>query len=520
MYPVPKPDGSLRSPWPVYFSTLSGSLDKVFGEGGVYVLPLVGSILSVCLTGYLMGLWNPHLGPLAMVVVGLGSPLFFYSQVFWEHSMGTMLSLAALALLASSFRSRKWSITKLVFVALTAIAAVTLRAELLAWVVGLALAWGVSLWWGKSESRVALVPRKTKLLYSGAIIIGSGVVILAVASVFLLNRRYQSEAQYWLARWSTGEKVPLDKMGQALPALLINTSLADGARLSENWGWIGMLMLVVCAIAPWMRSYKAQAALLLPALGCLGFMTACCLFSNEPYRALHSFILTMPLLALAPGVLPDVFRNRQNVHLLVASTAIFGMLISIFFIIIARSLGEGGYLPGLEWGNRYLLSFYPLLSVLALAAVERYWKSSLPFFIRYTVLVMAVILGLLGIQAQARGIWMLNESEKMLSLVDAELEKRRPQPVVTDVWWLPGSLAGYFTTYPLYSVNSPDGLADWLVAVVNEGETSATVVSHTIPDISILQSQLVVSSPNIILQVINIERLSSLLFIELSMEQR
>ena len=102
MYPTPVIDGTIKSPWNTLFPFMSGLAYRMLGIGGIYLIPLVSSWLIAIVVWKIAITLNTPYPFLAVVLVGLGTPIFFYSQVFWEHSIATLLGLLALCSLVSS----------------------------------------------------------------------------------------------------------------------------------------------------------------------------------------------------------------------------------------------------------------------------------------------------------------------------------------------------------------------------------------------------------------------------------
>ena len=82
----------------------------------------------------------------------------------------------------------------------------------------------------------------------------------------------------------------------------------------------------------------------------------------------------------------------------------------ITFVFLFTKNGE---MPsGLEWGNRYLFSLYPLGMVLALAGVARIRPFDADGYGQDVLTATAAGLPLCGVLLQARGVWMLVESRR------------------------------------------------------------------------------------------------------------
>jgi hypothetical protein len=154
----------------------------LFGIAGIYVLPLVAGWLTAVLAGRLMFEFYPALASATIVVVGLASPLCFYSQTFWEHTTATLMTTAAALLLV---RARPGGTTTLIGMAPFLLVAMLLRTELavfagaalFTWAVGRRLATDrgeskptrIARWWWPS-ARVLVVAGGVVLLLAAALV--------------------------------------------------------------------------------------------------------------------------------------------------------------------------------------------------------------------------------------------------------------------------------------------------------------------------------------------------------------
>ena len=58
------------------------------------------------------------------------------------------------------------------------------------------------------------------------------------------------------------------------------------------------------------------------------------------------------------------------------------------------------------------------------------------------------------------------------------------EPVVTDEWWLAGSLASYFTTHEMYTAHTDEDFSDWLSIMRSNNVTGFTYISASPVDLS------------------------------------
>src|ERR1700687_1147682 len=129
-------DGTIRFPWPIWFPLLSRGPFAMFGITGIYLVPLLSGWLVAVACGVLSHKLGSHLAPITILLVGLASPVFFYSLTFWEHTLTTLLALlSVLAVIHADGRAS----SLLVAVPLLVMATM-LRLEMMAFVAALSMA--------------------------------------------------------------------------------------------------------------------------------------------------------------------------------------------------------------------------------------------------------------------------------------------------------------------------------------------------------------------------------------------
>ncbi|MCJ7619716.1 MAG: hypothetical protein MUP64_05815, partial [Anaerolineae bacterium] len=95
--------------YPVFFPLLATPLYSLLGYAGLYVIPVVSGLATVLVTWWLARLLGAR-GSSSILVLGLCTPLLFYSLLFWDHTLGTLLATVALLLVIRTLlqRDRRW----------------------------------------------------------------------------------------------------------------------------------------------------------------------------------------------------------------------------------------------------------------------------------------------------------------------------------------------------------------------------------------------------------------------------
>jgi len=468
LYPAPLDDGGVKFHWPIWFPLGSQLAVAAFGLTGLYVIPLLSGWLVALAAGWLSCAWNPRLAPLAIIGAGLATPIAFFSLTFWEHTLACALGLAALVIVAAAWPRRTLApilATPLLF------AAAALRIELLAFGAAVLGAWLAARRLPLADGSLPVVSRMTR-----------GRLAVVVCAVVVLGWLF-SDAMPARHRWMV-QVLPnsvldsfakLPHAGEMLTALLVDQPGNQAPVVADPWRYAVLLTCLGGVAAPWLRSQRAAVVLLLVALAAVFEFSFYLIIRPQPYISLHGFVPIAPFTILAAYALPAAWRRPHYRQRVVAGTAVLYVLfaLAVMFVFL---LGPDGLVPtGLEWGNRYLLTLYPIATVLALAGVDELRRSQGSALFKRVVTAAAVALFACGVLLQARGVWMLVESRRLVTTWQAAL--RDGPPVVTDVWWLPAAMAPLFVDQAVHCVSPPTKLGTFLPVARAHGVDTVTFVS-------------------------------------------
>ena len=101
-------EGSIYAVFPFYFSLVSLLPYLLLGIQGIYILPVLASLLCLLITHFLLRQvrYEDKYG-LGLLLLAFCSPLFFYSLTFWEHSLAAMLVACSFLFILKSRVSEK-----------------------------------------------------------------------------------------------------------------------------------------------------------------------------------------------------------------------------------------------------------------------------------------------------------------------------------------------------------------------------------------------------------------------------
>lgn len=465
IYPFPQADGSIHLPWPIWFPLLASPFFHTLGISGIYLLPLVSGWLTAILAGRWMLRFDPSLAPWAILLVGLGTPVFFYSLTFWEQTLVTMAAMIVLLIVAS----RPADPLVLLIIAPLLIAMVILRLEMVTFGIALVLAWGISGFFrkpfsGQREYEKRRYPISRRLFYAAFLLI-SAFLMFKLPNLIIPKRQadFSSYVQTWVD-YSTRLFSPsllFSNYFLNIPHVVINFSGPYGPPIDELWGWVGSIAIVLCLVSAFIAAPRLEAFILIPSLLILLIPSLEALATRENYRSLHGIFLIAPYGIIFPYALRYAWQNNRHQLLPLALLALCYIAISVPVILITKVNHLGVLAAGLEWGSRYALPFYPIQAILALIALKIYLKSNRPLLLKQVVTGIIALMMMMGIQFQLRGIWMLYNDKQDIMKWQNILQAQRQEPIVTDLWWFPASVAPYFTAHEMYVLHS-ENANDWL----------------------------------------------------------
>lgn len=455
-------EGRLYSIVPFYFPMASTPFYSLFGPAGLFILPMLGSLLTTGLVAYLCARSMGHAAALmGAVAIGLASSVFFYGLTFWEHTVSMALAAAALALW---YRSRdhasRFSFAQFAAGVLIGIGG-WMRADVFFLGAGLGLATLT-----RRGHRREILPLSLGLLTS-------------LVPFVLLNF-----AAYGMP---LGPQVHL-----GVGILSGSGSLAD--LLQARWT-VTRYLLLAYAHRPWFDAL-AFAFATIPAIyfGRLRRWTP----RNEIGLLAWIALLSASLLATLALLIstPDLIRETMNlVGLMVALPVIplalarprhseprgdddfytaLARAVSVALLISCVALADPG---GLQWGPRYALALFPPLTLLAVrGTLDLYAKLSRASFRRSFVLLVALLLAS-GASIQMLGADLLATKTRITAQNNQAIRAAQPQAIVTDVWWFPMDSGDLLDEIPFYGLPMGEGASRLLEGLERAGVERVLIVT-------------------------------------------
>jgi hypothetical protein len=471
--PIIMPDRSvyLAFETPILFPLLSSVPYRLFGISGIYVLPLLGGWLAAVAAGVIAAAIRRDCGPPAILIAGLATSLWFYSQLFWEHTPACLLGMAAAAIVVLVPRS----VVALLAAMTLPAAASAFRMESLALAFALPFAWAVA-GYTTGPARDGAQPRVRwplpRWTLPVAMLIGAAGVVLFLDA--LLTVRHHFFLSTLPERIATGSRI-LTGSPWLFVETLIHTSVNEAAPIDDIWVEAALLGVVLCGAAAFTRPPALEAVLFFAGAALLLSLSVPLLLQWNMYRAVHGVVPVAPFVAVWLYAWAGSAREQRGYAVIFLTVLLAVYLLGVIFAIGATYVEAGKLGVGIEWGQRYALTFYPLATVLCVVAVRRHWESARPAWLRRGFATAVALMVLVALGFQLRGLGMLYNSR--MRLAGWEQVLRQEGPVVTDVWWLPAALAVFFTEHELYYVYHREHVADWVEAARERGIRGFTFVS-------------------------------------------
>lgn len=435
--------------WPVGFPLLVLPLYRVLGWLGLYLLPAAAGAGVASLTGGMLRFvqvtdWRIPL--VTALIVGLATPILFYSAMFWEHSVSVFLTLFACWAILTGDKTNQmgWAILAGVAASL----AMFLRTEQLFGALGLlaVLAWRRWRW----SLSMGLVFSVTTVgwLWLNRQLMGN-----------VISRQWGQDGTALTTSFFPG----LQEAGiRFLPYVLFNAPRVIAFELSDPLLLAGTIFTVLCVTLPfWRRAWPV-----LPfAYAGLGGVCAWVLFQPEGYRSIHGLLL------IAPNIIgfPWFYRNlRKNTnHSLLAG--FIGAVCSFTLVgFLARSWLAAG---GQQWGPRYLLVIYPFFIFASVAGLQMLQREPGERW-RQAIIGAYLFLVVVGLGYELRGQTAVLQTVHNYASTEQALLHTPSLPTLTDCTWLPMVIPELYWRGELYAQTNHD-LAEWKTLMAQEKITKS-----------------------------------------------
>lgn len=428
--PLPPPfsqvsGGKLYSIFSPVFAVLSSLPYRIFGFNGLYLLPLLGSLLllwGLSRIGNVLNLDRPARNALVLLA-GFATPLWFYSVVFWEHSIAVALCIWAVYRLLRYAESL--SFADLWRGSLLAALGVYFRDELYLFCLVFALAAGYVNARSRLKAAVSagavMVAALIPLWFFQGWAIGHPFGFHLGAHLFTIS----SFSEYLKARPVVIYNLFLAAHPNRLLSVLVSVPIMFLVLLPGSlFRGLGVIPAVILS----------AAGFVLAAVSLGGYFHA----QSQIVWLLqtNSFLTAAPLLVFAGGLfLPGRASYGDR------GLALIRTLAAVYLVLYAIAAPQVGS-TGIHWGNRFVLVLYPLFLLISVAQAAEWmrgqarWK---PFASG-----MAIALIVISLSAQVFSCTLLARKTDFNRRLTEAVAGHQEQAVVTGVWWVPQTLSRIF----------------------------------------------------------------------------
>ena len=431
-------EGRVRSIYPEFFSALALPGCRLFGDAGLWILPVGGTLAALALFLALIARLGlpPRFEALSAGLLLCGSPLLFYSGTFWEMTAAAAFPLAALL----AARKRRWFLAGLLLGA-----GLWLREEFYL----IALASGIA--------ALVFYPKEWKRCLP----FGAGFLALAVPLWVYNSAVYGHILGFHGALYYTHnvETAPTfaERIAGLFEGFFVYLWKFNSGNPETVWYyWLALTPMFLLPVAGFLRgAERFKAAVAWAAVAAWAFLLW--LYRTNP-APLFAAGLTVGFVTSSP-LLAGFFLNWRNLlcrgprprRAVTLAALLYSLALPL---VLTRSD------IGIIWGARHYLLVFPVLFALGLTGFVRLgWR-------RRPVLAAAVAAAALALQAT--GIRLLFTAAEDAAEVQSTVAALEPRVIVSDVFFLPEMTPRlFFDKQWLYL--GKDGRVDELVAALRDG---------------------------------------------------
>ncbi len=407
------------SVFPGYFPWLSSFPYRIFGASGLYLIPLISSLIVLCGCVILLKqLRFPPLFLFSLPLLAFATPFFFYTLTFWEMTLGAVFSTAAVLLL---LQRRYPTPLELCISGILLGCGVIFREELYFLIAAVTIA----------LLRNSL--RTKNICYFG---IGCVIIIIPLWGF-----------QYWQYGHILGihgssyqshnmtATTPMHLILERLNGYFVYLFKFNAWNFDTHWLYYVLLLpfpaLIVAGVCYRRFRDGLNVKLALFAITTTSYLIFNVMLWLNP-QPIFSTIFTVGLIPASPLLLPLLANIRPMLYSK-NFRIVFLILVSlIYLLLLCPALTQSDM--GIIWGPRHFLFLFPWLIPLSLFAAAKMFPRKR--FHKRFFFCLLLMLTALSLSIQARGITnlfiMKNNSRKLINAVSEHTD----DVIVSDVFWL------------------------------------------------------------------------------------
>lgn len=483
-------NGQSYSMFSAAFAFASSFPYALWGYPGLYIIPIASTVLLLLVCNRIVRrLLSPRWSLACVLALGLASPIFFYSVVFWEHTLAALLTTASLWRAIESIRHQR---TKPLFFsgALVATAA-----------------------WFRNETVLCLIA-------------------LAVA-LLMLEMPSKRRSIFWFGVGGLAGLTPLLAFNSRVygnpvgPHVLVageanyRGGLTAYALLMARMDWANLLimplaypvvplMLALCVLAIARSRLKGQLARIDAVPLLLTLLLGLYALARVGSGLQTTLLLTFPQLLLCFLPIPWQYaigepiarrdatgdsrggtgaaelrhihpsqqrddRASQDPTIATSISAEQLARLLAWFAAVYIALAWLLQLPdgGAQWGPRVLLPAIPALGIAGFWRMTVWYRQARSLLLRSLLAFTMVVLLGAALACEIYGIRYIRDANVNMHLVTTAVAQSQQQVVVTDIWYAPTVIAPlFYDGHLIYMVDSGTRLDSLLERVSAKGITT------------------------------------------------
>ncbi len=417
------------------FMLVSALPYRALGPWGLYLWPLGGAVLMLAGVARLAAALRLRRSTqhLAVLLAGLATPAWFYSQTFWEHTTAAACAVWGVVFAVRHLESRS---SRQLVAAFAWLGAALLFRDVLGLFAVIVLA---LLAWRSPGARLRTA------LVGGAVLL-AGVLLLLALQWATIGRPLGFHAGTLL-----GEERGLLAYLRARPALLYLYLVNAHPDRALSFVLAAPFLLALIARPRVPAARLATAAPLWVAAAALAgaLYLAGLLATQDPPRhllAANGFFLAAPVAILGLLRPRDGDADTANVAAETVQAAVCLYLVA--YCLVAPWAGA----VSLHWGGRMQFTAYPLLAVLAARTCER-WQDAPRRSVRWRPALLVALVAV-SCAAQIWALGVLRHKQAFSERLSRTVAAMAPRVVVTNVWWVGHEMYASFFDRTIYYVRT------------------------------------------------------------------
>jgi len=434
----------IYSAFPFYFPLVSLVPFRLLGMAGLYLIPLVSSLLCLALTcGILFQLRERRECSIVLLLLAFCTPFLFYSVVFWEHTLAAMLSTLCLLLVLKS-REAEHSAIGLLAAGFALGLSTVFREE------------GYLLFCAVFAGFLYAFHRRSRLIF---LVLGWLLVMVPIWTLQydLYHHFLGIHALIYNASFSSlgGTLRLLDPaytLGNWFAYLLKFHASPKTAFLMATPIMAAFAVGLASKTSP--RATTVKAAVVLCA--CVTSVTLLIFLLTAEEPVFHTLV-TQALFPSTPFLVffllylrPALFSKHADLRFFTGVTLIF--LAGSGFLLNQKDVG-------IVWGPRHFLSLYPILVPLSWIGLRRLIDDAGQGLSRRVLRTGAVLLCTVSLMIQFWGIHTLFLKKRGTEAMVDSIKAFDHEFVVTDVYWFPEEVASIYYRKKILMVDSDEHLS-------------------------------------------------------------